>query len=164
MKKNMKWIIAAVVVVVLVVLAVVLFGNGNKDQQVSAPAVPTVAVTEAADPTQQPVADATAAPAADVTVVPADDAAVHGDGFAGQDPQEVTRPDLFGGDQFLPALCHTPALPGCKAEKLVQSPLCPVSGHVLQQLAQRHEEGDLTCRKDVADGDGGNHSHRDQQR
>lgn len=76
MKKNMKWIIAAIAVVVLVVLAVVLFGNGSKDQQVSgnAPAVPTMEATVAADATQQPVADATAEPAADVTAEPAADA------------------------------------------------------------------------------------------
>lgn len=72
MKKNLKWIIAAVLVVVLIVVAVVLFGNGGKDQQVSGnvPAVPTVVATEAADPTAEPTAEATAE-TAEVTAEPA---------------------------------------------------------------------------------------------
>lgn len=71
MNKHLKWIIPAVLVVVLAVAAVLLFGNGAKDQTVSgdvnaiATIVPTEAPAATAEVTAEPAADATAEPAAD---------------------------------------------------------------------------------------------------
>ena len=69
MNKHLKWIIPAVLVVVLAVAAVVLFGNGAKDQAVSGdvPAVVTMAPTAepeaTAEVTAEPQATETAAEA-----------------------------------------------------------------------------------------------------
>ena len=77
MNKHLKWIIPAVLVVVLAVAAVLLFGNGAKDQTVSgdAPSVATMVPTEepaaTAEATAEPAADATAEPAADETAADA---------------------------------------------------------------------------------------------
>ena len=59
MNKHLKWIIPAVLVVVLAVAAVLLFGNGAKDQTVSGDvnAIATIVPTEAPAATAEVTAE-----------------------------------------------------------------------------------------------------------
>ena len=90
--------------------------------------------------------------------------AVHGNPFAGQDAQHIAAHDLFERDHFLPAVSDSPTLRRRKREEILQAFLRTLRNRLFEKCAERHDEGDLARREEIADGNRCKHRHRDQKR